>query len=216
MRILCLFALTAALALAPAAEASTAEQIVSSIDERYQGVTAIQARFIQTINSPAYGENVQTGALQLKRPQKARWEFMEPTKSAMITNGQTMWIYTPEANQVIVTEDLSSSGGGSGLMVLLTDLSRIEEFFTVEAVAGGESEHALKLVPKEESLRTQLKDLQLVLDGSYVIKRVSFADSFGQTTTLEFSEVALNPTLTDEQFDFSPPEGTTIINSGGL
>jgi outer membrane lipoprotein-sorting protein len=28
--------------------------------------------------------------------------------------------------------------------------------------------------------------------------------------------VALNPTLTDEQFDFSPPEGTTIINSGGL
>ena len=81
---------------------------------------------------------------------------------------------------------------------------------------GDAAEHALKLVPKEEPLRTQLQDLRLVLDSTFVLKRVSFADSFGQTTTLEFSEVALNPTLTDEQFDFTPPEGTTIINSGGL
>lgn len=216
MRISCLLALTASLVFAPSAEASTAEQIVSSIDERYHGVTAIQARFVQTVNSPTYGENVQTGALQLKRPQKARWEFTEPTQSAMITNGQTMWIYTPEANQVIVTEDLSAGAGGSGIMVLLTDLSRLDEFFTVEVVAGGDAEHALKLVPKEEPLRTQLQDLRLVLDSTFVLKRVSFADSFGQTTTLEFSEVALNPTLADEQFDFTPPEGTTIINSGGL
>ncbi|MFT4978087.1 MAG: outer membrane lipoprotein carrier protein [Myxococcota bacterium] len=207
-------------AAAPAhGEVLPAEQVISAVEATYRDVTAIEAQFTQTVASSTLGESVQKGRLQLQRPKRARWEFTEPQKSAMITNGQTMWIWSPDENQVIVTQDLSgsSSGSGSDLMVLLTDLSRIDEFFTVEVGAGAEDVHVLKLTPRDEGLRAQLSGLELVMarDGM-LLRRLSFADSFGQKTSLVFSGVQLNPTLPASQFDFTPPDGATIIDSGGL
>lgn len=218
MRALRSAALALALVLsAPATAQAPAAQIVSQVEAKYKDVTAIQARFTQTVSSPSFGENVQKGTLQLQRPKKARWEFQEPNKSAMITNGQTMWVWTPDTKQVIVTEDLSAGGGGSDLMVLLTDLSRLEEFFTVEASQGEADEHVLSLVPKDDALKAQLSQLQLVLvKDSMVLKNVSFADSFGQKTRLDFEDVDLAPSFADGTFDFKPPADATVINTGGL
>lgn len=202
---------------APASAQAPAAQIVSAVEAKYKDVTAIEARFTQTVSSPSFGETVQKGALKLQRPKQARWEFQEPSQSAMVTDGQTMWIWTPDSNQVIVTEDLSASGSGSDLMVLLTDLSRLEEFFTVEVGQGAADEHVLKLTPKDASLKAQVSQLSLVLvKDSMVLKKVSFADSFGQQTRLDFADVDLSPTFADGTFTFTPPAGATVINSGGL
>lgn len=200
----------------PQTAMATTAAIVSAVEARYQDVTAIQASFSQTVSSPSFGESVQQGALQMMRPTMARWEFSTPTPSEMITNGETMWIYSPDSNQVIVTEDLSSAGGSSDLMSLLTDLSRLDEFFNVtESTASGGS-HVLQLIPIDESLKAQLQQLELTLDSTYLLQQVTFEDAFGQQTKLVFSDVQLNPTLDASRFTFTPPAGCTVINTGGL
>ena len=209
----CLFALSIS---ALAAEPTPTAEVVASIEATYKEVTAIAAKFTQTVDSPAFDEIVQKGSLQLQRPMSARWEFKEPVQSALITNGQKMWIWNPAQQVVIIDEDLSgASGGSSDLMFVLTDLSRLEEFFTVESVAGPADEHTLKLTPRNEALKGQYAQLELALSkADMLLKRVSFGNSFDQTTKLEFADVTLNPSLAAGAFTFEPPASAKIINSG--
>jgi len=218
VRLLALACLIAAAAPAHAQDPVPAAEVVSSIEATYRDVAAISASFTQTVSSPAFGESVQKGTLEIKRPKMARWEFTEPQQNAVITNGQTLWIWSPADNQVIVTEDLSGSGGGaSELMVLLTDLSRLDEFFTVETIAGPADQHTLKLTPKDTALQGQFSQLELALTrADMLLRRVTFGDSFGQTTRLDFAGVQLRPTIADDRFSFQPPAGATVINSGEL
>ena len=197
----------------------TTQQIVSEVQRTYKDVAAIQADFTQTVSSPTLGEQVQKGRLQLKRPQKARWEFTEPQTSAMITDGSTMWVWDPRANQVIVSRDLSGGGGGGGdMMSLLTDLSQLERFFQVEqSPTPAAGRHVLRLKPRDASLQQQFQSLELVLEvGTMGLKQLTLVDAFGATTRLEFAAVRLNPELPDGQFSFQVPAGATVIDAGGL
>lgn len=197
------------------------QQIISAVELAYKDVSTIQADFTQTVSSPTLGEQVQKGRLQLKRPQKARWEFTEPRPSAMITNGRTMWVWSPADNQVIVSQDLSTSSGGGGssdLMTLLTDMRQVETLFTVEQVPSAPAgSHVLRLTPRDATLQQQLRSLELTLaTGTMALQKLTLVDAFGNTTRLDFAAVRLNPDLPDGRFSFEVPAGATVIDAGGL
>ena len=222
MRTLHALCLAAMLALAPtsaarAEGAASTQQIIAKVEQTYKDVTAIKATFSQTVSNPTLGDQTQTGTLELKRPARARWEFTAPARSALITDGSTMWVWSPDQNQVIVTQDLSA-GGANELMSLLTDLSKLETFFAVEAAADAPADlHVLKLTPKRDDLKQQFTSLRLALRrDTMVLRRLEMVDSFGGKTVIELDGVELNPELPDSRFVFDVPAGATVIDSGGL
>ena len=218
VRLLQTVMLAALLVLSPAAlggSESSTQEIVTAVESAYKDVQSLQANFVQLTRNE-FGETRQQGVVQLKRPRQMRWDFVQPTASSFITDGNKLWVWSPAENQVIVTEDLSASASGSDMSQLLTDLSKLGELFNVEQVAqtDGASSHTLKLTPKTD---TNFKSLQIeVAREGYALQRVVVVDAFDAVVELDFSAVTVNPAIPDQRFTFTAPEGATVIETGGL
>ena len=200
------------------AQELTTEQVVSAVESAYAGVDTIKADFVQVTRSAAAGEEPrQKGVVLLKRPRKMRWNFTQPMISSFITDGQKMWVWSAESNQVILTEDLSASSGND-MAALLSDLGKLGELFDVQHVESTEADehrsHILQLKPKTEA---SFKSLQLVVSRKkYTLERLVMVDLFDNIVELDFSAVRMNPEITDEQFTFQIPEGATVIRADGM
>ncbi|MEL6345730.1 MAG: outer membrane lipoprotein chaperone LolA [Myxococcota bacterium] len=207
------------LALAEDSPAMTTAQLIEAVETAYSEVQAVKADFVQTSASAITGQTTQQGILELKRPQKARWEFTAPQKSLLVADGQKIWIYTPADNQVIVTPDVGgASNPTSDLMGLLTDLSQVNQYFDVKTTEDGDTTgHTLQLTPTDDELKAQIQTLQLTLSrDEYLLQKMVMTDAFGQVTTLEFSNVNLKAQIDDARFTFQVPDGATVIDAAGI
>ena len=196
---------------------SSVEETVTAVEGVYGNVEALQADFLQVSRSAALGdEQRQKGRVVVKRPRKMRWEFTTPDKKLFLTDGATMWIWSPSDNQVIVYKDFSSNG--SDVTGLLSDLNKLNELFTVVLVAdeGEDRSYVLDLTPKGEGagnfkqLRISFTKRKLLVD------RVLLTDQFDNVTDLTFTAVKLDAKVEDDSFVFQVPAGAEVITPEGF
>lgn len=198
---------------APAAEPAdpvNVTELVRALEGTYKGVQSLKADFVQVQRSSITGEIRQKGTVQLKRPKKARWEFQGGDASTFVTDGKTMWIYTPATKQVIETADVGGAAGG-GMTELLDSLEKIDQFFTTTLVAGGDGKgsYVVDLAPKSGG---QFKKMSITVSRKkYAVEKVKLVDQMGNETELTFSQLKLNADVTDAAFTFTPPAGVTVI-----
>jgi outer membrane lipoprotein carrier protein len=200
--------------VAAAAPESTAAAI-QAVETLYEGVTSIQADFVQLTRSIAMGtEDRQEGNMAVMRPSMMRWEFTAPDAALMVSDGEQMWIYSPAEAQVIQYGVGASQGGVESL---LSDLATIQENFNVALVTvdGALPDHfALKLEPKTaQSFRSIVLELQ---EDSLTIGRVTIVDSFDNETILTLSSVVLNGSVDSAQFAFEVPAGVELIRTDAM
>lgn len=196
---------------------TSAPEIVKAVESVYGGVEALQAEFVQVSRSAALGdEQRQKGRVVVKRPRKMRWEFTAPDKKLFMTDGETMWIWSPSDNQVIVYKDFSANG--SDVTGLLSDLNKLNELFSVELVqeVGNDRTYVLDLTPKSadagnfKQLRISFTKRKLLVD------RVLLTDQFDNVTDLTFTQVKLDAKVDDESFSFQIPAGAEVITPEGF
>jgi outer membrane lipoprotein carrier protein len=196
---------------------STVDEIVHAVEGVYSDVATLQAEFVQVSRSAALGdEQRQKGKVVVQRPRKMRWEFIAPDKKLFVTDGSTMWIWSPGDNQVIVYKDFSASG--TDVTGLLSDLNKLNELFEVELVPdeGGDRAYVLDLTPKSaeagnfKQLRISFTRRKLLVD------RVLLTDQFDNVTDLTFTGVKLDAKVADEDFVFQVPAGAEVITPEGF
>jgi outer membrane lipoprotein carrier protein len=196
---------------------SSVQEILSAVEGVYGGVEALQADFVQVSRSAALGdEQRQKGRVVVKRPRKMRWEFTAPDKKLFLTDGATMWIWSPSDNQVIVYKDFSSNG--SDVTGLLSDLNKLNELFTVELVAdeGGDRAYVLDLTPKGEGAGN-FKQLRISFTKrKLLVERVLLTDQFDNVTDLTFTAVRLDAKVEEDSFVFQIPAGAEVITPEGF
>jgi len=184
-------------------------ELIAAIERTYSDVSTVSASFTQVQRS-VMGEVEQQGRLQIKRPRMARWEFEGPNSSQMVTNGSTVWVYTPATQQVIET---NSVGQTDGVMQLLDDLGRLEEHFEVTRFERPEGGYYL--VDLEPRTAANYRRIEVVFapDG-YVLHRVLVVDAMDGEIELTFSDIEYNQEMTDSDFEFVVPEGAQVIRGG--
>jgi outer membrane lipoprotein carrier protein len=203
---------------APAADASTVSAVVAGVESTYKDVASIRADFVQVTRSAALGgEQKQRGRMVLKRPRKMRWEFQGADASLFVTDGSTMWVWSPAQNQVVVTREVGAESDGA--VALLGGLDKLDELFFVsllEAESGPEKRtHVLELVPRKPT--PAFKKLRITVDRKkYTLERLVWTDAFDNQVDLSFSQVRLNQDVSDAEFTFQVPAGANVIDSGAL
>ncbi len=200
----------AALLVPGFAFAADASVVIREVEAKYSSVKAIKASFVQVTRSSVYGDEEQAGNVVLKRPKKMRWDFTSGGKKQFVSDGNTMWVYTADANQVIRYDNVGESSQADAL---LQSLDRLDEVFKVDLVDDQNAPgHVLSLQPKKQG---QVKGLRLELDGGLLMKRVVITDQYDNVTELRFSDVKLNAEVPDSAFNFKPPPGAEVITTGG-
>ena len=207
-----IFAGNAAAAPKPAGEPATVDALVAEVQKTYSGVNTVRANFTQTTRNQMSGAaEAQKGRLLMQRPRKLRIEIGTPVRSAVVSDGATMWIYAADVKQVIVQREL---GGSSGVGVLLDDLGRLTELFTAELreSPGPRPGHLVHLVPKQPAAYKSI-DLS-VGKARYLLQRLVITDAMDGVTDMEFSGVLLNTPVTAAEFTFKAPPGVQVIQGG--
>ena len=186
------------------------DEILRCVEKRYSG-KGFSARFFQTSILQAMKiTDTANGRSFFKKPGMMKWEYLLPDRQQIITDGTTLWIYRPDDKQVTVGVFPSFFGDGKGAG-FLSDISLIRKKFIVAlGESPVESEHMLKLWPKEKNIDISVIHLALARETCEVI-RVTTYNAYGDETRIELTDINFVEDLPDSIFHFIIPPGTDIV-----
>ena len=177
------------------------------LDAFYKEVQSLRGEFTQTVLDPRMkvGEEAQ-GTLALQRPGKFRWDYKTPYHQLIVADGNKVWIYDIELEQVTVKR-LDEAVGNTPAQLLSSGESLEKNFNITEEGKSGEFEW-VELTPKQKD--SSFEKVRLGFDQRD-LRTMELKDNFGQTTRLQFSHLERNPKLVPSLFDFKPPPGVDVV-----
>ena len=146
------------------------------------------------------------GSFAFQRPGRFRWTFSKPYTQLIVGDGEKVWVYDEDLNQVTVRK--LSSALGATPAALIAGSADIEQAFVF--TDGGEADGLqwLDAKPREKDAGFERIRMGFGLAG---IDAMELVDQFGQTTMLKFSNLQRNPKLDPGTFRFTPPKGADLL-----
>jgi outer membrane lipoprotein carrier protein len=191
------------LALPLAAGAATIDALRAFLRETQTARTP----FTQTVVDKA-GRSVQQarGEFVLSRPGKFRWSVDKPYRQLVVGDGERVWIYDEDLNQVVVRR--MGTALGSTPAALLAGREDVEKAFRWRELGNADGLEWLEAIPTApDATFTQIR---LGFDGK-TLAALALTDAFGQTTRVQFGAMERNPALPADAFRFVPPKGADVI-----
>lgn len=206
--------LLAVLWLSGSAAAQTLEEVVAGLEGTYGRITDLKADFTQVSNNKSLGQDIKAeGTVLLKKGGKMRWDYKSPSPQQIVSDGSSLWVYTPELNQVNKGDAPKALAGPAGSF--LAGLGRVREEFTVRflnpaAKVDGAGRYVLDLTPKNPT--PFLTRLVLAVDPKdFIVRQAVLYDQLDNAVTMNFTRVVTNTGLADTLFAFTPPKGAAVV-----
>jgi outer membrane lipoprotein carrier protein len=200
----------------PAIQAAVAvDEVVEKVEATCAQARDLSARFHQTATNRTLGDvREASGVFLAKRPGKMRWEYQKPEARLFVTDGKTLWAYSPTDKQVVV-QDISEAMPSRVPLSFLAGDCALRKDFSVgvvdnAATRGLPTTRILDLRPKRPEAGIARMLLEVNLKG-YTIEKTTIFDAYGNTTVIALTNLQLNVGLSDNQFQFTPPAGVRVI-----
>ena len=184
---------------------------IAQFDRFFEEVLTFKARFTQTI----FDENLvpleeSSGQLRISRPGRFRWDYDPPAEQSIIADGERMWVYDIDLEQVTVrklTDALGTSPAG-----VLSSGGNPKHNYRVEDLGQQGEIGWVSLHSKEEA--ASFSEIQLGFDRG-TLRLIQLLDDLGQITRIVLSDVKENIAIGAEWFAFEIPKGVDIIDEAG-
>jgi len=172
-------------------------------------VKSLGAEFRQVVSDES-GAVIQdsTGSVVLARPLRFRWDYRKPFEQLIVSDGETLWFYDADLEQVtvkVVGENLDNSAA-----LVLSAKRPIEETFELQVLPSKDGIDWVRAKPRDTTGNFQA--IEIGFKGRNLGMMV-LRDNFGQTIRLEFADVRRNPRVTSEKFMFIVPPGVDVMRS---
>ena len=188
----------------------TTDSGYSQLDRFLNSLETIQAGFSQVVKDARDQELERSeGNLLIKRPGKFRWEYTKPNEQTLVSDGQRLWIYDAELQQVTINRADTSLVGTPA--ILLSGKDELRANFEIEHVEQRAQSTVINLAPKSVS-SSDFKLIQVVLSGEQLMS-MSLTDKLGQTSSLQFTRFKRNLTVPESRFVFTPPKGVDLVDN---
>lgn len=200
-------ALLACLVLAVHLPAYAADGL-SALRQFVAQTQSFRAGFIQTITPRQGGEARQTtGKIAFVRPNRFRWEIEKPYPQLMVADGTRVWVFDPDLQQV-TRRKLDQSIGQTPAALLAGDGTLDKAFILNNLERTGEGMAWVDATPRSSD--SGFTRIRLGFRGAQ-LKAMEMEDAFAQKIRIDFLRVEQNPSLSAEQFRFTPPPGVDIL-----
>lgn len=146
------------------------------------------------------------GNFMFARPGKFIWTYTKPYEQTLQTDGDQLYIYDKDLNQVTI-KALGGALGASPAAILFGG-SELEKNFTLKEVGLKQDLEWLEAIPKTKD--SQFEHIGIGMkDGMPVA--LELRDSFGQVSLVTLKGVEKNPVLKADQFKFVVPTGADVF-----
>ncbi len=152
------------------------------------------------------GQRESTGTFAFQRPGKFRWTYEKPFEQLIVGDGENLWVFDRDLNQVIVRK-LDAALGSTPAALLAGDSALEKNFDLTEA---GRSDGVDYVEAKPRSPDTGFRRVKIGFADN-VPKAMELTDTFGNVTMLTFGRFERNPAIDSAQFKFVPPKGADVI-----
>jgi outer membrane lipoprotein carrier protein len=188
-----------------AASASALEQFKSFVGSTKAAKGDFSQRLIKKMDG---SDKVSTGTFVFARPGKFIWTYVKPYEQLLQADGEQLFIYDKDLNQVTVKK-LGDALGSSPAAILFGS-NDLEKNFTLAEAGTRDGLEWLKATPKAKD--TTFQEISIGLRNG-VPEAMELRDSFGQTSVLAFTNFQKNPPLTATSFKFVMPKGADVFNN---
>lgn len=177
------------------------------VDEFVEDVVFFSGNFEQVLID-ADGEVIErtTGTLEISRPGKFRWSYVDPYEQWLIADGLNIWSYDVDLAQVTVKSQAAALANTPAL--LLSGSANALDQFDYEGSYDETVTTWVKLAPRNTDSGFQRMELGFIDD---TLNRMVFFDNLEQTTLVEFSDVAVNGQIDPARFEFLVPDGVDVV-----
>ena len=167
----------------------------------------MRAAFTQTVSDAAGRQVAQaSGEFVISRPGRFRWSVEKPYKQLLVGDGQRVWIYDEDLNQVVVRNN--DRALGTTPAALLAGKEDVERAFEWQSLPEADGLEWLGATPKDRD--SAFSELRLGFDANG-LAALQVMDNFGQRTLIRLSKLERNPKLAVELFRFTPPAGADVV-----
>src|SRR5712664_2447164 len=146
------------------------------------------------------------GSFVFLRPGRFRWVYSKPVDQLIVGDGERVWIYDRDLNQVTVRK--MSKALGSTPAALLAGSSDIEAAFELSDAGERDGLEWLEAKPRDRDAGFERIRMGF---GAAGIEAMELTDNFGQTTLLRFFNLVRNPKVDPAEFRFVPPKGADVL-----
>ena len=204
-----------ALAQTPApTPAMSLDDAVRGLEGAYGKMIDLKAEFDQTAFNKSLNQSIPAkGTVYLKKGGKLRWEYADPTPQQIVSDGKTLWIYTPALSQVNTGAAPEALSGPAGSF--LAGLGKVREHFAARFLNPAEPRDkdgnvVLDLTPKQP-LPTMARLVLSADPRSWEVRKAVVYDQFENTVTMLFRKTTVNGGLPDSLFTFVAPKGVATV-----
>ena len=206
-----IFLLAASLGCEASPANTSLKETLDGLQRHYRETQSFSAKFVEEISPVGAPKRTRTGTVYFRKPGQMRWDFEEPSKELIVSDGTELYNYDPELNQV-VEAPLAQALRSPGATEFLLGVGDVTKDFNASLITDTPADGLthLKLVPKKQG-----NTVELGLEArSYKIQSIRVIDQLGNVTALRFTDIASNGSIQDSIFKFTPPVGADIVRSG--
>lgn len=188
----------------------TIDEIIAGVESRYN-VPGFSAEFDQeSILKAMAVTDTASGTLMVRQPGKMRWEYLVPDPQTIITDGNDLWVYRPDENQVMVGKAPAFFGKGKGAG-FLSNIKIIRKSFQISQEPETDPTlYRLKLVPNKSSADLMEMKLDIVKKSFDLVRIITF-NVYGDETRIELKNFDFTKPPPEESFRFVVPEGADVV-----
>ena len=186
------------------------KQVLDRLQGHYHDTNSFTAKFNEEIATVGAPKRQRQGTVSFRKPGRMRWEFSDPEKQTIVSDGTTLYSYDPDLNQVVETplkQALKSSSATSFLLGIGNINRDFKAAFAHPATPTG-------LVDLILDAKTGGYKIEVGLDPStYNLMTLTLTDQLGDVTKIDFSDIHDNVELPDSNFAFNAPAGADIVTA---
>jgi outer membrane lipoprotein carrier protein len=193
-----------------AAQASGLEALEAFVKSAHSG----RAEFTQVVTAPARdGQAARSktswGTFEFLRPNRFRFDYRKPFEQTIVADGQTLWLYDADLNQVTARKQAQALGSTPAALVAASpDVNALRKDFNLEAAGEKDGLQWVQAAPKAKD--GQLTLVKIGFRGND-LAQLEILDSFGQRSLITFTKMELNGNVTADKFQFKPPKGADVV-----
>lgn len=148
------------------------------------------------------------GQMWIARPGRFRWDYSSPVEQKIVGDGERIWLYDKDLEQVTVRDQTSTVGRTPA--ILLAGSGDIADSYEVEELGPQGQTTWVSLKPKDAESQFESVRIGFDHDGHLIV--LELVDGFGQTTRINLHEARENYDLDPVLFAFEPPDGVDVID----
>ena len=187
------------------------QQALDAVQKNYEKILTFEAKFTQKSYVKMMNKTLDVkGTVSIKKPGKMKWTYGAPDIQVLISNGNTLWHYVSDEEQVTKVP-IESIYTANTPALFLAGKGKLTQAFNVESVNLEKNPISITLTPKKGD--QALSRLQLFANKkNYQITGSTVYDKLGNKTEIRFSRIRINREIPEEQFQLKTPPGVEILD----